>query len=74
MRQGGIAGKRVLVVGINYSPEPTGIAPYTTGMAEYLAEQGANVTVLTGVPHYPEWRIPDSYRGQTRHPGAPQRG
>lgn len=62
VRQEGIAGKRVLVVGINYSPEPTGIAPYTTGMAEYLAEQGAHVTVLTGVPHYPEWRIPDSYR------------
>ena len=57
-----MAGKRVLVVGINYWPEPTGIAPYTTGMAEYLAEQGANVTVLTGVPHYPEWRVPDSYR------------
>jgi colanic acid biosynthesis glycosyl transferase WcaI len=59
---GGIAGKRVLVVGINYWPEPTGIAPYTTGMAEYLADQGAKVTVLTGVPHYPGWRVPDPYR------------
>lgn len=58
----GIAGKRVLVVGINYWPEPTGIAPYTTGMAEYLVERGANVTVLTGVPHYPGWRVPDPYR------------
>lgn len=58
----GIAGKRVLVVGINYWPEPTGIAPYTTAMAEYLAQHGADVSVLTGVPHYPEWRIPDSYR------------
>lgn len=58
----GIAGRRVLVIGINYWPEPTGIAPYTTGMAEYLADRGASVTVLTGVPHYPGWRIPDSYR------------
>jgi colanic acid biosynthesis glycosyl transferase WcaI len=58
----GIAGKRVLVIGINYWPEPTGIAPYTTGMAEYLAQQGAMVTVLTGVPHYPDWRIADRYR------------
>lgn len=57
-----IAGKRVLVVGINYWPEPTGIAPYTTAMAEYLAECGAQVTVLTGVPHYPGWRIADSHR------------
>jgi colanic acid biosynthesis glycosyl transferase WcaI len=46
-----IVGKRVLVVGINYWPEPTGIAPYNTGMAEYLADLGAKVTVLTGVPH-----------------------
>jgi colanic acid biosynthesis glycosyl transferase WcaI len=60
----GLSGKRVLVVGINYWPEPIGIAPYTTAMAEYLAEQGAKVTVLTGVPHYPEWRIADSHRGK----------
>jgi colanic acid biosynthesis glycosyl transferase WcaI len=58
----GIAGKRVLVVGINYWPEPIGIAPYTTAMAEYLAQHGAKVSVLTGVPHYPEWRVPASYR------------
>ena len=60
--QVGIEGKRVLIVGINYWPEPTGIAPYTTGMAEYLAEEGAKVTVLTGVPHYPGWRVPSHYR------------
>ena len=59
-----IAGKRVLVVGINYWPEPIGIAPYTTAIAEYLAEQGAKVTVITGVPHYPEWRVPASHRGR----------
>jgi colanic acid biosynthesis glycosyl transferase WcaI len=59
-----LVGKRVLVVGINYWPEPIGIAPYTTGMAEYLADQGAIVTVITGFPHYPEWRVPDSHRGR----------
>jgi glycosyltransferase involved in cell wall biosynthesis len=32
-------------------------------MAEYLAEKGAIVTVITGVPHYPEWRVADSHRG-----------
>jgi colanic acid biosynthesis glycosyl transferase WcaI len=58
----GIVGKNVLVIGINYWPEPIGIAPYTTAMAEYLAEHGAHVSVITGVPHYPEWRVPKSYR------------
>ena len=28
---------RVLIVGINYRPEPTGIGPYTAGLAEHLA-------------------------------------
>ena len=52
----------MLVVGINYAPEPTGIAPYTTGMAEHLALTAGSITVLTGVPHYPNWRVPGEYR------------
>lgn len=48
---------RVLIIGINYRPEPTAIGPYTAGLAEHLAARGDNVTVITGLPHYPEWRI-----------------
>lgn len=48
---------RVLLIGINYLPEPTGIGPYTAGLAEHLAARGDDVTVLTGLPHYPAWRI-----------------
>lgn len=50
-----MAALRILVIGINYSPEMTGIAPYTTGMSESLAHQG-QVQVLTTYPHYPNWR------------------
>ncbi len=52
---------RILIIGINYAPEVTGIAPYTTGLAEGLAARGHQVTVYTGMPHYPEWRIADDY-------------
>ena len=52
-----LAGKHALLVGINYAPEPTGIAPYTTGMAEHLAQHAGSVTVLTGIPHYPNWTV-----------------
>ena len=45
----------VLILGLNYSPEPTGIAPYTTGLAEGLASRGHRVRVLTSFPHYPYW-------------------
>jgi len=44
---------KVVILGINYAPEPTGIAPYTTGLAMGLAERGHDVLVLTGHPHYP---------------------
>ena len=57
-----LAGRHALVVGINYAPEPTGIAPYTTGMAEYLAQHAQSVTVLTGMPHYPNWSLDQAYR------------
>lgn len=52
----------VLFVGINYAPEPTGVSPYTTGMAEGLAREGWDVRVITSYPHYPWWRTPEEYR------------
>lgn len=60
------AGRRLLLIGINYAPEETGIAPYTTEMAEHLAQTGWAVTVVTGMPHYPQWRVPEGYRGSWR--------
>ncbi len=52
----------VLVLGINYWPEETGIGPCTTGLCEYLASHGHRVTMVTGLPYYPEWRVPSLYR------------
>lgn len=49
---------RVLVVGVNYAPERSGIAPYTTRTARGLARAGCRVDVLTSRPHYPEWQVP----------------
>lgn len=44
-------------VSINYFPEVTGIAPYVTDVARRLAVRGWNVRVITGYPHYPQWRL-----------------
>jgi colanic acid biosynthesis glycosyl transferase WcaI len=60
---------RITIIGINYAPEVTGIAPYTTGIAEGLAERGHDVTVVTGMPHYPAWRVDEDFRDG---PGEPQ--
>lgn len=58
-RPGPLAGARLCLVGINYAPETTGIAPYTTAMAQAWLRAGAEVHVVTGVPHYPAWRVTD---------------
>lgn len=47
----------MLIVGLNYAPEPVGIGPYTQGLAEALIERGAKVRVVCGQPYYPQWRI-----------------
>jgi glycosyltransferase involved in cell wall biosynthesis len=54
--------RRILIVAVNYWPEPTGTAPYTTGLAEHLVERGWDVKVVTTMPHYPKWRVFDGYR------------
>ncbi len=61
-----LAGRRILLIGINYWPEETGVAPYTTALAEHLVAAGSRVTVITGMPHYPRWRVFDGYRGRLR--------
>jgi colanic acid biosynthesis glycosyl transferase WcaI len=52
--------ERLLVIGLNYAPEHTGIAPYTTGMAEGLSRD-YDVEVLTAHPHYPSWKVAEGY-------------
>ena len=54
----------VLVLGINYVPEKTSVAPFTTGLCEHLAGLGHRVTVVTAFPYYPEWRVWEGYRGE----------
>jgi len=56
----------VLLVSIDYWPEETGIGPYSTGLAEYLARSGHDVTVIAGMPHYPQWTVEAAYRGRWR--------
>jgi colanic acid biosynthesis glycosyl transferase WcaI len=65
---------RVLLVTTNYWPEPTGIAVYTTDLAEALKSNQHQVTVLTSLPHYPWWRVPAEFahlgEGVTSHNGV----
>lgn len=51
-----------MIYGINYAPEPTGIGKYTAEMAEWLAQRGHKVEVISTPPHYPYWKIQPPYR------------
>lgn len=55
---------KILVLGINYYPELTGISVYTSDMCEYLAAAGHEVEVVTGFPYYPQWEVFPGYRGK----------
>lgn len=58
---------RVLIFGINYSPELTGIGKYTGEMGSWLAKHGHDVHVVTAVPYYPEWEVHNDYKGKYWH-------
>lgn len=55
---------RILIYSYNYAPEPIGIAPLMTELAEGLAERGHQVRVVTGMPNYPERQVYEEYRGK----------
>lgn len=55
---------RILLYSSNYSPEPIGIAPLMTELAEGLVKRGHKVRVVTAMPNYPQRQIYPEYRGK----------
>jgi colanic acid biosynthesis glycosyl transferase WcaI len=55
---------QILIYSYNYHPEPIGIAPLMTELAEGLVKRGHQVRVITGMPNYPQRQIYDGYRGK----------
>jgi colanic acid biosynthesis glycosyl transferase WcaI len=55
---------RILIYSYNYHPEPIGIAPLMTELAEGLVKRGHEVRVVTAMPNYPERQIYEEYRGK----------
>jgi colanic acid biosynthesis glycosyl transferase WcaI len=53
---------KILIVGLNFYPELTGIGRFTGELAAHLATQGNAVRVITTPPYYPHWQIQHGYR------------
>lgn len=47
---------RVVVWGINYAPEITGISPHNVALCEWLQRSGEDVEMVTTFSYYPAWR------------------
>jgi len=54
---------RILLYGLNFTPEPVGIGRYTGEMARWLVARGHQVKVVCAPPYYPDWRIGEGYSG-----------
>lgn len=55
---------RILIHGINYAPEVTGVGRYTGEMGRWLAARGHEVRVMSAPPYYPQWSVWEGYSGR----------
>ena len=51
----------LLIISQFYWPEPIGTPFYVTDFAQWMAEKGKKVSVITGRPYYPEFRLMPGY-------------
>ena len=58
--------KKITIIGINYYPEDTAIGLYTSQLANYYFSKGIEVTVITGFPYYPAWKINSEYKSKKK--------
>jgi colanic acid biosynthesis glycosyl transferase WcaI len=58
---------KILICGINYAPDLTGIGKYTGEMGSWLAKNGHSVDVITGMPYYPQWKVDAAYKKRWWH-------
>jgi colanic acid biosynthesis glycosyl transferase WcaI len=58
---------KVLLLGLNFDPEPVGIGLYSGDLARWLAAHGHQVRVITAPPYFPQWQARGNrYRRERR--------
>lgn len=58
---------KILIYGLNFAPELTGIGKYSGEMAAWLASRGHEVRVVTAPPYYPAWKVQAGYKATRYH-------
>lgn len=54
---------KIIIHGLNFSPEIVGIGKYSGELARSLVDLGHQVTVITAPPYFPQWSIQPGYSG-----------
>ena len=52
---------KILVYGLNFAPELTGIGRFTGDMAFWLAARGHSVRAICAPPYYPAWKVAEGH-------------
>ncbi len=52
---------RLLILGLNYAPEPIGVGRYTAEFASWLRKRGHEVRIIAAPPYYPAWQVKAPY-------------
>lgn len=47
--------KKILVYGLNFSPEIVGIGKYTTELVDWLYKKNHNLKIISACPYFPRW-------------------
>ena len=58
---------KILIYGINFSPERVGIGPYTAELVDFLSRRGHELRVVTAQPYFPGWRLHSGYLNRYEH-------
>ena len=59
--------KTITIFTGNYAPEDTAIGLYTSQFATFLSNKGYDVSVITGFPYYPKWKIAETYKDKNTY-------
>ena len=74
MRAEPLSKLHVLLYGLNFEPELTGIGKYSGEMAHWLVAQGHTVQVVTAPPYYPEWSVRPGFSAMAYRAGDARPG
>ncbi len=55
---------KILVTSINFYPDHSGTAIYSTDLPLYFAEKGEQVSMVTGFSYYPRWMKKSGDKGR----------